>query len=178
MRPDIFLSAVLLCCHFGLTTVLLRLARSMSPVIIHLLSAIFVSGSFIVIGLLTTTMKLYNLWSGLSLLAFGIMVFLFAYSAIYKSISLRLLVEGADAHPCAVSIERLNKQTVLPRFMDRINLLINNGYLLEENERVIISASGRRLCDALIYWRISLGFPESGLYYSSKEMHKTNHFQD
>jgi hypothetical protein len=144
----------------------------MSPVLIHLMSAIFVSSSFIVIGLLAPNTKLYNLWPGLSLLAFGGMVFLFAYSAIYKSISLRLLVDGAQAYPDAVSIMRLQNETVLPRFIDRINLLEGSNHFQKVDDLIVITSRGRKLYSVLVTCRTLLGFAQSGLYYTAKKANK------
>jgi hypothetical protein len=105
-------------------------------------------------------------------MAFGSMVFLFAYSAIYKSISLRLLVDGAQAYPDAVSIARLHNETVLPRFIDRINLLANSDHFQKDGSLIVITARGRKLYSTLVTWRTLLGFAQSGLYYTSKKAPK------
>jgi hypothetical protein len=169
LRADILLSFGLLCSHFLVTTVALRLARSISPVLIHLFSAIFAAMSLILITWLSLDTTHYSVWPGLSLLAFGAMAFLFAYSAIYKSISLRLLVEGVSTYPEAVLIDQLHDQSVLPRYLDRINLLVRSGHLQQEGELVAITSRGLKLCGSLNHWRIRLGFGDSGLYYAKKQ---------
>lgn len=95
------------------------------------------------------------------------MVFLFAYSAIYKSISLRLLVESAQAYPDSVSIEKLHRDAVLPRFKDRINLLLAGGQLEVKGDLLVVTNQGKRLCRKIDGIRVFLGFSRSGLYYSA-----------
>ena len=145
----------------------------MSPAFIHLLSAVVAAMVFLFFGPDCLAPKPYNAWPGLSFMAFGSMVFLFAYSAIYKSISLRLLVEGAKAYPHAVSIERLHNETVLPRFIDRINLLADSGHIRKDWGFLVITARGRKLYSALVNLRTLLGFTASGLYYTSKKARKS-----
>lgn len=169
MRYDILLSLAFLCVHFMLTTTLLRTAGSMSPVLIHTLSTMIAALGFVFSGAAVLVPEHYNAWPGLSLLAFGSMIFLFSYSAIYKSISLRLLVDGARAYPDAVSIERLHDETVLPRFLDRIKLLVASNHLQEDGGLLVITCRGRKLCTVLTTWRTLFGFAQSGLYYTSKK---------
>ena len=169
LRHDIFLSLTFLFGHFILTTTFLRIAGSMSPVLIHTLSAVIAALSFAFSGPMILAPENYNVWPGLSLISFGAMVFLFAYSAIYKSISLRLLIESENVYPDAISIERIHDEIVLPRFLDRIEMLVATNHLKKNGGLITITDRGRKLCRALNNWRTLLGFAESGLYFTSKE---------
>ena len=172
MRLDIWLSLAVLAGHFVTTTFVLRYFRALPPVNVHVVSSMLAAVVFVLLGWTFVQTSSFNVWPGLAVLAFGSMVFLIAYSAIYKSISLRLLIEVAQASPDAVSVERFHDEAVLPPFLDRITLLATADYLLVNDDRITITERGRKLGERLNRWRMLLGFAQSGLYY---ERHPASH---
>jgi hypothetical protein len=165
MRVDLMISLALLAWHFTSTTLVLRYVQTFSPVKVHLASSISAGIAFVLIGAIYIEIPTFNAWPGIALLAFGCMIFLIAYSAIYKSISLRLLIEVAHANPYAVSIVQLHEKTVLPPFLDRIKMLEATNYLVNKDGRITVTEHGRWIASKLNYWRMILGFTQSGLYY-------------
>lgn len=167
MRIDLWLSLVALAAHFAITTLALRSRTALSPVLVHVLSSIGTAIAFVLAARTFEGAARHTLWPGLSVQVFGSMVFLFAYSGIYKSISLRLLVEGALAYPEAVHIDKLRDEVVLPRFLDRIELLTNGGLIATGTDGLFATSQGERLCRRIDRLRALLGFSGSGLYYST-----------
>ena len=162
------LSLAALGAHFSITTLTLRHRGAWSPVLVHVLSSIGTTIAFVFAAASFDEGSRINVWPGLSVQVFSSMVFLFAYSGIYKSISLRLLVEGAEAYPDSVHIEKLQCEVVLPRFLERIELLKSGGLVETVADGGMAATSqGMQVCGRVDRLRALLGFSGSGLYYSA-----------
>ena len=171
MKFDLGLSILALSGHFVATTVLLRTVLRFSPVMLHVASSLAFMVAFVLmgLGLVPGLAPRFNVWPGLSLLAFGSMVFLFAYSGIYKSISLRFLVELADRHPGGLDVEELYERILRDRFVDRLELLRAGGLLTVGEGRYAASAKGLAMNRTFDRLKEMLGFGKSGLYFSKSQ---------
>jgi hypothetical protein len=150
--------------HIVLTTFLIRLQRERASVLLHILSA-----AVIALALLLTSFIFFGngarfFWIVISVLYGGAIAFLFLFSAVHKSISLEVLCELSRAPQCRLEIEAIAQELVLPRFVERIELLIAGGLAVRAAKGFVITDSGQKTAHRLRILQRVAGVTRSGLY--------------
>lgn len=155
--------ALALCAHAALVPVLLRVARRATPVNVHLGSAIAIHSAQVAI-LWRFAGDGFPYWHGAAVFGAGAIAYLFAFSAVYKSVSLRLLLVllGAD-EPC-VTFARLASEVVRPEFERRLALLVDMGLCVEKGDSFAPSDSGIAAASRIRAMQRLFGVENPGLY--------------
>ena len=160
----LFAGLIAFVAHVGLTTALVRSARDRSPVIFHVMSAVGVCVILVAVVLFLNKGDPRAVWISGSVLYGCAVGFLFLFSAVYKSISLEVLcVLKASPHQY-LSLDVISQQVVLPRFVERIELLIAAGLVQHTDDGYMITAQGHEAARRLTALQRFAGVTNSGLY--------------
>jgi hypothetical protein len=160
------LAALLL--HVATATFLIRRCRGVQPVLLHAASAaifVVVLGSTLV-GLAALLGTALPFWPALSILYGGAIAFLFAFSAVYKSVSLQVLAALAAAPDGRLDHATIAQRVVLPLFVERIALLVAAGFVEIHGTGFAITAAGRAAGQRLRRIQAICGIRRGGLYAS------------
>jgi hypothetical protein len=150
--------------HVVLTTILVRSLFYRSPVLLHVVSAAAMVVVLAVILPVLFGRDARPFWIAVSALYGGAVVFLFLFSAVYKSISLEVLCALNLAPQHRLTLDAITEKLVLPRFVERIDLLISSGLVLRTNDGYFLTERGRRAARQLRGVQRFAGITQSGLY--------------
>jgi hypothetical protein len=103
-------------------------------------------------------------WYGASLYGFCFIFYLFGFSAVYKSVSLRILTELARQPDWGISLREVADAHVRPSFAGRAALLVAAGYAEEVGGRFRLTEYGRKMAGRLAVVQRVFGVARSGLY--------------
>jgi hypothetical protein len=148
--------------HVGVTLVWLRLPGRMSPVARHAVSALATHILGLVIAVYLVEEFAY--WPAAAVNAFGVVCCLFAFSAVYKSVSLRVLTELARAPGRSLAMETITAEHVQPEFEARISVLVKMGCAAETPEGFVATAKGKDAASRIQAVQGVCGINASGLY--------------
>jgi hypothetical protein len=150
--------------HIIVSTALGRLSLTRSPVLMHVASAASMTVVLALAGLAFSGGNAQPFWIDVSVLYGGAVAYLFAFSAVYKSISLGVLRALNKAPRHRLELASISRDLVLPRFAERIELLIANGLVLSTTEGYSLTVRGRRAARQLRAVQRFAGVTRSGLY--------------
>ena len=151
--------------HFVSVIAVLHLRSGSSPILLHLTSAV-VWHVLQILLLISWNVGIYY-WQSASIFAFGVMMYVFIFSAAYKSISLRAVVLLADSESASVTVSEIMDRLVVKSFHDRIDVLLNAGLVTKAHKGFSITGQGRRTANRIIALRNFFGARSNGLYFSS-----------
>lgn len=157
-----------LCCfllHAATTLVWLRLPARMSPVARHAISAI---GTHVFgVALAAFAVGPFAYWPAAAVSAFGAVCWLFAFSAVYKSVSLRILTELDHAPHGVIPLDAITEEHVRPEFAARIAVLMKMGCVEETEDGFVITEQGTEMARRIGFVRRICGVAGSGMYGDS-----------
>jgi hypothetical protein len=151
--------------HVLVTTCWLRLPARTAPVIRHAFSAITTHAA--VIGFWACCVGKFDYWPAAAVNGFGVVIWLFAFSAVYKSVSLRILTTLAQTPAQQMPLDEVTHAYVRPEFVTRAALLVQLGYAIEQPNGYVITAQGKRLARWIRLIQRAFGIGSSGLYNSA-----------
>lgn len=154
------LGAAALACHGFMAILAVRNLPRVSPVILHATSTVL--AELIFLGLIYAASHPVPFWHGAILIGFGALAFLFVFSALYKSISIRMLLI-ADRTGKA-DIKTLTHDFTQAAFADRANVLKEMGCVTEADGRFTITPQGVRLARKFSAMKALMRVSTSGLY--------------
>ena len=111
--------------HVAVSLVWLRRPGRTAPVAHHAASALGTHA--IGVTLAACWVGPFAYWSAAAVSGFGAVVWLFAYSAVYKSVSLRILRELSRSPGQVLPIETIVDRYVRPEFASRALVLVRMG---------------------------------------------------
>jgi len=135
-----------------------------SPMLIHATSAALVhllASAAIALGICES-----SYWHMAAFFWFGVMVYLFIYSAFYKSVSLRLLSVLALQPEGRMTREGLYRTVIPGGFDGRIGILLSAGYVEEKGDKFMVTPSGLKLAMKLEKMRKVFSIEKCGIYFS------------
>lgn len=148
--------------HVLVTLLLLRVPGRMSPVARHAASAAVTH----VAGVVAAGLALGPLpyWPIAAASGFGAVAWLFAFSAVYKSVSLRLLAQLASTTD-GLSFETVTDEYVRPEFVARTEVLETMG-LADGDDAAgfALTAAGQAAARRIAVVQRVCGIEKSGLY--------------
>jgi len=149
--------------HFVLSILWLRVrvARP-APVLRHIISAI-ICHTIAVLAFCINDLH-FAYWSAFAVFGFLAIAWLFAFSAVYKSVSLRILTQLHTAGEVGLSFATITDDYVEPEFANRIAVLLRMGLVVEHAEGYSISVSGKRFARRWRWVQRICGIARSGLY--------------
>jgi hypothetical protein len=153
--------------HVALTLVLLRLPGRVSPVVRHAASAAatHVTG----VALAAVVIGPLPYWPAAAAAGFGAVCWLFAFSAVYKSVSLRILSRIKAAPGNRLPFGTVTTDYVLPEFAARIGVLQTMGCAALAGDGFTLTPKGRATADRITAVQRLCGIERSGLYGSPDE---------
>lgn len=147
---------------FLVSLVLLRLPTRKGPVSLLALLGLAVHGAGVGLALLTDLALTY--WHGAALYWFLFNAYLFAFSAVYKSVSLRILWQLERSGPAGLPFDAISAGHVAPQFQDRIKILVEGGMARQEAGQFHISPAGKKWAARFARVQRLFGIQRGGLY--------------
>lgn len=163
---SLLLGAAALLCHALAVPVVLRAAPRAAPVMVHVGSAAIVHLLQILAGILLSQSLGVQLsyWHGAAVFGAGVVGYLFLFSAVYKSISLRMLALLVRGQAGPVSVDALTDAIVRPEFGQRVDILVEGGLVEKSDDGFCVTSVGRVMAGRLTGLQHALGVAQSGLY--------------
>lgn len=153
------------CAHLVLTLVLLRLPGRTSPVARHAASALVTH--VLGVALAAAWLGPFPYWPVAAVSGFGAVCWLFAFSAVYKSVSLRILIQLARKHDHSLPLAAITEDYVWPEFTARCDVLISMGCATPAETGYEITAKGKQTARRIEAIQQACGIQESGMYSRS-----------
>jgi hypothetical protein len=170
MQNSILAVSFALAGHIISVIAVLHLRSGHSPILLHLTSAL-VWHVLQIMMLITWNVGDYY-WQSTAFFAFGVMVYVFIFSAAYKSISLRAVMLLADSKDSSVTLTEIMEKLVLKSFYDRIDVLLSAGLVVKDQSGFSITAHGRSAANRIVALRNFFGARSNGLYFSGTDKTK------
>lgn len=148
----------------ALTTVgLLHLQSSIAPVLIHAASS---AAWFICLVFGLWLLSLVDaFWWTAATFAFFVMTYLFGYSALYKSVSLRMLVMLSNGSDQTLTLSSMESEFVRRNFDARAEMLIRAHMIRTTPVGLELSCRGQNISARLSALRKFFGVVSSGVYF-------------
>jgi hypothetical protein len=165
MNPSLtalLIGAVCVAAHAVLTLVLLRLPGRLSPVARHAASAAVTHLAGVAAAAVWFGPVPY--WPIAAVGGFGAVAWLFAFSAVYKSVSLRILSQLARVEGNELSLEAVTTDYVLPEFEARVDVLRNMGCAEPAGSGFGLTEKGVATAARIRFVQKLCGIERSGLY--------------
>ncbi|VTT97522.1 Uncharacterized protein OS=Crocosphaera watsonii WH 8501 GN=CwatDRAFT_1334 PE=4 SV=1 [Gemmataceae bacterium] len=154
-----------LCCfaaHVAVTLVWLRVKRGPSPVARHAASALGTHAAGVLAGAWVAGPLAY--WPAAAVSGFGAVCWLFAFSAVYKSVSLRILSQLSRTPGNALPFVAIAEAYVRPEFEARVAVLVKMGCAEEDAGGYAATAAGNATARRIAGIQRACGIEASGLY--------------
>jgi hypothetical protein len=154
-----------LCCfatHVVASLVWLRLRRGPALVVRHALSA--VGSHALVVVVAAFLAGPFSYWPAAALSGFLAVGWLFAFSAVYKSVSLRVLAELERTPGHALTLEVITDAYVRPEFESRVAVLVNMGCAEEVAAAYAPTPKGNETARRVESVRRACGIVGDGMY--------------
>ena len=134
----------------------------MSPIIRHAIVSLTVHAASI--GSAIACGAQFTYWHGAAFYWFCVIVFLFVYSAVYKSVSLRVLLRLSQPNGNSVTFDEISRQLIRPRFEERATILVEAGHVEFRQGHFEVTEKGRGMAARFRRVRRLLGIENAGLY--------------
>ncbi|MBR0975084.1 MULTISPECIES: hypothetical protein [Bradyrhizobium] len=137
-------------------------AWSIAPVILLAIGAIVSHGFGVVLGVLIVPQFRY--WDAASIFAFCVMGYVFAFGAVYKSVSLEILLSLVDRPERTAPLSEVVERQVPHLFQGRAKILVDGGLVEQVDSRFAATAAGRNMAGRIGRLRRFFGIGDTGLY--------------
>jgi hypothetical protein len=148
-----------------------RAGLSTPPAVLLGFAAIISHGLSVALG--ATSVAQFQYWNAASIFGFGVMGYVFAFGAVYKSVSLEILLDVAQrpghTAPLADIVDRLAPDI----FRGRADILVDGGQVERIGTSFAVTAKGRAFADKLARIRRAFAVGDSGLYDFTEQAKKT-----
>ena len=148
--------------HVAVTLVWLRLPGRTSPVARHAVSAL--GTNVVVVALAAYRIGSFAYWPAAAVSGFGAVCWLFAFSAVYKSVSLRILTQLDRVPDGALPLDAITKEHVRPEFAARAMVLVKMNCVEEAEDGYVVTEKGTGMACRVGTLKRICGVGESGLY--------------
>jgi predicted transcriptional regulator len=155
--------------HAVAVSACLRFFRGIAPVFIHLLCAVMIGTMLpIILSLFVASFRVaIPFWPAASIFYGGVIAWLYAFSAVYKSITLGILQVLHTAPQGCVTIDDIARNFALPRFAERVDLLVASGLATRTESRYTITLKGQKAVHRLQLIQRIFVVSGSGFYLTS-----------
>jgi hypothetical protein len=148
--------------HAAVTLAWLRLPGRTPPVARHAASALGTHALGVAVAAWVVGPFAY--WPAAAVSAFGAVCWLFAFSAVYKSVSLRILTQLARTAGGALPLETVTEEHVRPEFAARVAVLVAMGCAEEVEGGYAVTERGNDTARRIAAVRRACGVCGSGMY--------------
>ena len=151
--------------HSVTVIALLHARTRLAPVLLHAISALAWHCAGIVILLVLGAIRYY--WDSAALFGLSVMLFVFGFSAVYKSVTLRALAFIQQHTGMAITTRDLYEQVVMRAFRERVNLLTQSGLTSLDASKYSLMPAGRKMVNRISGIRSWFGVSSAGLYFKA-----------
>lgn len=137
-------------------------AWSLAPVILLAIAAIVSHLLGVLLGVLA--LPQFRYWDAASIFGFGVMGYVFAFGAAYKSVSLDILLGLAERPDRAAPLSEVVDRQVPALFRGRTRILIDGGLVEQVDSRFAATAAGQVMAGRIGRLRRAFGIGDTGLY--------------
>ncbi|WFU28360.1 hypothetical protein QA649_19720 [Bradyrhizobium sp. CB1717] len=137
-------------------------AWSLAPVIVLAITAVASHLLGVLLGILTVPQFRY--WDAASIFGFGVMGYVFAFGAVYKSVSLDILLGLAERPGRTAPLSDVVERQVPALFRGRTGILMDGGLVEQVDSRFAVTAAGQIMAGRIGRLRRAFGIGDTGLY--------------
>jgi hypothetical protein len=162
-----FIVGLLAAVSFALLSPALQLiARArgwtVAPVTLLAIAAIVTHGLGVVLGIFVVAQFRY--WDAASIFGFCVMAYVFAFGAVYKSVSLEILLGLVDRPLRSAPISDIAERQVPALFQGRIGNLVDGGLVEPLDSHFAATAAGQAMAARVGWLRRAFGIGDTSLY--------------
>lgn len=139
-----------------------RASSSVPPVAILAIAAIISHLASVVLGV--AYVPQFQYWNAASIFSFGVMSYIFAFGAVYKSVSLEILLDVAERPAGEAPLSDIVEHQIPGIFRGRTNILVDSGLAERTGYGFEATAAGRRLAGRIARLRRAFAIGDTGLY--------------
>jgi hypothetical protein len=139
-----------------------RASSPIAPVTVLAAAAIVSHVASVLLGMATVGHFVY--WNAASIFAFGIMLYVFAFGAVYKSVSLEILLDVAQRPGGEAPLADIVDRKVPEIFRGRTDILVDGGQVERRGAHFVVSASGHKVASRIAAMRRAFAIGDTGLY--------------
>jgi len=139
-----------------------RAVTSVSPVMILAIAAVISHLATVALGI--TYVPQFQYWNAASVFSFGVMSYIFAFGAVYKSVSLEILLDVSEQPAREVPLRDIVEQKVPGIFRGRTDILVDSGLAERTGSGFVATAAGRKLAGRIARLRRAFAIGDTGLY--------------
>lgn len=135
---------------------------SVGAVTLLAIAAILTHGLGVMLGILVVPQFQY--WDAASIFGFCVMGYVFAFGAVYKSVSLEILLGVVDRPERRASLSEIIERQVPDLFQGRIRNLVDGGLVEPVDSRFAATAAGCKMACRVGQLRRAFGIGDTSLY--------------
>jgi len=139
-----------------------RAGLSTPPAILLVLAAVIAHGLSVALGAMSVAQFQY--WNAASIFGFGVMSYVFAFGAVYKSVSLEILLDVAQRPEHRAPLADIVDRLVPDIFRRRADILVDGGQVERIGASFAVTTKGRAFAGKLARIRRAFAVGDSGLY--------------
>ncbi|MDE2331611.1 MAG: hypothetical protein KGK16_12630 [Bradyrhizobium sp.] len=139
-----------------------RAGSPIAPVAILAMAAIVSHAASIALGVMTV--EHFRYWNAASVFGFGVMLYVFAFGAVYKSVSLEILLDLAQRPEAAAPLAEIIQRKVPEIFRGRTDILVSGGQVERADSRFVVTPSGCTTVSRIGALRRAFAIGDTGLY--------------
>ncbi|KYG24892.1 hypothetical protein SE92_07475 [Bradyrhizobium sp. AT1] len=132
------------------------------PVMLLAIAAVLTHGLGVMFG--TLVVPQFQYWNAASIFGFFVMGYVFAFGAVYKSVSLDILLGLLDRPERKAPLSDIAERQVPALFQGRIGNLVEGGLVEPVDSRFAATAAGRTMADRVGQLRRAFGIGDTSLY--------------
>lgn len=137
-------------------------AWPLGPVALLAIAAVVSHGLGVTLGILVVPQFQY--WDAASVFGFCVMAYVFAFGAVYKSVSLGILLSLVDRPDRRAPLSEIVERQVPDLFRGRIGNLIDGGLVERSESHFAATAAGRNMAGHVGRLRRAFGIGDTSLY--------------
>ena len=139
-----------------------RAMPALSPVVILAFAAVMAHAVSSLLGAMLIHPFLY--WNAAAIFCFGVMSYIYLFGAVYKSISLRILLDLTRRPARTIEFSDISDRQIPEIFNERGVILIEGGLVDADGETFVPTPAGQRLAARIARVRRLFAIGDTGLY--------------
>jgi hypothetical protein len=143
-------------------TIARRMGSTIAPVAILAIAVIISHIANVLLGVITV--QQFQYWNAASIFGFGAMLYVFAFGAVYKSVSLEILLDLAQRPGRMALLSDIVDREVPEIFRGRTDILVNGGQVERTGPCFAVTAAGRAMAGRIAQLRRAFAIGDTGLY--------------
>ncbi|TFV37483.1 hypothetical protein E4K66_18275 [Bradyrhizobium frederickii] len=137
-------------------------AWALGPVILLAIAAVVSHGLGVMLGIFA--IPHFQYWNAASIFGFCVLAYVFAFGAVYKSVSLDILRGLVDRPGRRAPVSDIAERQVPDLFRGRIGNLVDGGLVEPVDSHFRATAAGRNMAGRIGRLRRAFGIGDTGLY--------------